>query len=180
MKCQAWFSQKNKIKLSSAAAAINTLRFYLFKRTKLSILFKDPLNPHKGVPGTLILKPLWETQIYITLNIFSGMIPNSKYYPRVKVNGAVIPDERTCDGSPNDDKCSFTVRYLLKSIRKLFSTNLEAMSELLEYCWLDLDIIHYIAIHAVDSEVKRGLKSNSVRTGQPTYEACDDKLDARI
>ena len=38
----------------------------------------------------------------------------------------------------------------------------------------------YIAIHAVDSEVKSGLKSNSVRSGQPTYEACDDNLDARI
>ena len=29
-------------------------------------------------------------------------------------------------------------------------------------------------------EVKRGLKSDSVRSGQPTYEACDDNLDARI
>ena len=48
------------------------------------------------------------------------------------------------------------------------------VSELLKYCWLG----HYIAIHAVDSEVKCGLKSNSVRSGQPTYEACDDNLDA--
>ena len=31
----------------------------------------------------------------------------------------------------------------------------------------------------MDSEVKRGLKSNSVRPGQLTYEACDDNLDAR-
>ena len=38
----------------------------------------------------------------------------------------------------------------------------------------------YIATHAVDSEVKRGLKSNSVRAGQPTYEACGDNLDAWI
>ena len=30
------------------------------------------------------------------------------------------------------------------------------------------------------SEIKRGLKSNSVRSGQPTYEACDGDLDARI
>ena len=37
-----------------------------------------------------------------------------------------------------------------------------------------------MAIHAVDSEVKYGLKLNSVRSGQPTYEACDDDLDARI
>ena len=37
-----------------------------------------------------------------------------------------------------------------------------------------------MAIHAVDSGVKRGLKSNSVNSGQPTYEACDDNLDARI
>ena len=29
----------------------------------------------------------------------------------------------------------------------------------------------YIAIHAVDSEVRRSLKSNSVRYSQPTYEA---------
>ena len=29
-------------------------------------------------------------------------------------------------------------------------------------------------------EVKRGVKSNSVRSGQPTYEACDDNLGARI
>ena len=29
-------------------------------------------------------------------------------------------------------------------------------------------------------EVKRGLKTNSVRSDQPTYEACDDNLDARI
>ena len=29
-------------------------------------------------------------------------------------------------------------------------------------------------------EVKRGLKSNSVRSGQPIYEACNDNLDARI
>ena len=43
----------------------------------------------------------------------------------------------------------------------------------MKYCCL-------VAIHAVDSEVKRGLKSNSVRPGQPTYEACDDNLDARI
>ena len=28
-------------------------------------------------------------------------------------------------------------------------------------------------------EVKCGLKSNSVRSGQPTYEAGDDNLDAR-
>ena len=26
----------------------------------------------------------------------------------------------------------------------------------------------------MDSEIKRDLKSNSVRSGQPTYEACDD------
>ena len=32
----------------------------------------------------------------------------------------------------------------------------------------------------MDSEVKRGLKSNSIRSGQPTYEAFDDNLDARI
>ena len=38
----------------------------------------------------------------------------------------------------------------------------------------------YMTIHAVDSEVKHGLKSNSVRSGQPTYKACDDNLDARI
>ena len=55
-------------------------------------------------------------------------------------------------------------------------TNLEAMS--LNY-WNIVDG-RYIAIHAVDSEVKRSLKSNSVRSGQPTYEACDDNLDARI
>ena len=29
-------------------------------------------------------------------------------------------------------------------------------------------------------EVKHGLKSNSIRSGQPTYEACDDNLDAWI
>ena len=48
--------------------------------------------------------------------------------------------------------------------------------ELLKYCCLG----RYIATHAVDSEVKRGLKSNSVRSGQPNYKACDDNLDARI
>ena len=32
----------------------------------------------------------------------------------------------------------------------------------------------------MDTEVKRGLKSNSVRSGQHTYEVCDDNLDARI
>ena len=32
----------------------------------------------------------------------------------------------------------------------------------------------------MDSEVKHALKSNSARSGQPTYEACDDNLDARI
>ena len=32
----------------------------------------------------------------------------------------------------------------------------------------------------MDSEDKLGLKSNSVRSGQPTSEACDDNLDARI
>ena len=55
-------------------------------------------------------------------------------------------------------------------------TNLEAMS--LNYG----NIVdgRYIAIHAVDSEVKRGLNSNSVRSGQPTYEACDDNFDAWI
>ena len=31
----------------------------------------------------------------------------------------------------------------------------------------------------MDSEAMRGLKSNSVRSGQTTYEACDDNLDAR-
>ena len=50
------------------------------------------------------------------------------------------------------------------------------VSKLLKYCWLG----RYITIHAVDSEVKRGLKSNSVRSGQPTYETYDDNLDARI
>ena len=29
-------------------------------------------------------------------------------------------------------------------------------------------------------EVKHGLKSNSVKSGQPTYEACDDNLDVQI
>ena len=54
-------------------------------------------------------------------------------------------------------------------------TNLEAMS--LNY----LNIVdgRYIAIHAVDSEVKRGLKSSSVRSGQPTYKASDANFDAR-
>ena len=47
---------------------------------------------------------------------------------------------------------------------------------ILKYCRLR----RYIAIHAVDPEVKRGLTPNSVRSGQPTYEACDDNLDARI
>ena len=37
-----------------------------------------------------------------------------------------------------------------------------------------------MAIHIVDSEVKRDLKSNSFRSGQATYEACDDTFDARI
>ena len=32
----------------------------------------------------------------------------------------------------------------------------------------------------MDSEVKRGLKSNSVRSGQTTYEACDDGTRAPI
>ena len=32
----------------------------------------------------------------------------------------------------------------------------------------------------MDSEVKCALKSNSVRSGEPTYEACGDNLDARI
>ena len=45
-------------------------------------------------------------------------------------------------------------------------TKLEAMSELLKYCLLG----RYIAVHAVDS----------VRSSQPTYEACDDNLDAPI
>ena len=45
--------------------------------------------------------------------------------------------------------------------------------------WNIVDLA-YIAIYAVDSEVKRGLKLNSVRSGQPTYKACDDNLDARI
>ena len=55
-------------------------------------------------------------------------------------------------------------------------TNLEAMS--LNY-WniVDFDVI---AIHALDSEVKHGLKLNSVRSGQPICEACDNNLDARI
>ena len=56
-------------------------------------------------------------------------------------------------------------------------TNLEAMS--LNYRNIvKLDVI--LQIHAVDSEAKRGLKSNSVRFGQPTYEVRDDNLDARI
>ena len=47
--------------------------------------------------------------------------------------------------------------------------------------WNIVDLIgRYIAIHAVNSEVKRGLESNSVRSGQPNYEACDDNLDAQI
>ena len=59
-------------------------------------------------------------------------------------------------------------------------TNLEAMS--LNYRnIIDLDVIsQFMLLAAVDSEVKRGLKSNSVRSCQPTYEACDDNLDARI
>ena len=32
----------------------------------------------------------------------------------------------------------------------------------------------------MDSEDKHGLKSNSVRSGQPTYEVCDDNLDTLI
>ena len=50
------------------------------------------------------------------------------------------------------------------------------VSELLKYCLLG----RYIASHAVDSKVKRSLESNSVRSSQPTYEACDDNLIARI
>ena len=54
-----------------------------------------------------------------------------------------------------------------------------SLSELLKYCSFERYIaIH--AIHAVNSEVKCGLKSNSVRFGQPTYVACDDNLDAQI
>ena len=55
-------------------------------------------------------------------------------------------------------------------------TNFEAMSLISEI----LLTLRYIAIHAVDSEVKGGLKSNSIRSGQPSYEASDDNLDARI
>ena len=56
-------------------------------------------------------------------------------------------------------------------------TNLEAIS--LNY-WniVDFDVIS--PFHEVDSEVKDGLKSNSVRSGQLTYEACEDNLDAQI
>ena len=43
---------------------------------------------------------------------------------------------------------------------------------------VDLDVILQFMQWIL--EVKRGLKSNSVRSGQPTYEACDDNLDARI
>ena len=55
-------------------------------------------------------------------------------------------------------------------------TNLEAMSELLKY-YLTLTL--YLN-SCSGLEVKRGLKSNSVRPGQPIYEACDDNLDAQI
>ena len=62
-------------------------------------------------------------------------------------------------------------------------TNLEAMS--LNYCLsiVELDVISQFMqwINSQEwSEIKSGLKSNSVRSGQPIYEACDDNLDARI
>ena len=51
------------------------------------------------------------------------------------------------------------------------------VSKLLKYCWLG----RYIAIHAVDSEVKRGLKSIQLDLANPPRKYdCGDNLDARI
>ena len=57
-----------------------------------------------------------------------------------------------------------------------FGGNISELS-IRKYCCVDG---RYIAIHAVDSEGKRSLKSNSFRSGQPNYEAFDDNLNARI
>ena len=44
--------------VSSAVLVISALRVYSFNKTNSLVLLKDPLFPHNGVPGTLILK-LW-------------------------------------------------------------------------------------------------------------------------
>ena len=69
----------------------------------------------------------------------------------------------------------FVLSLSSSSWRQGLPLTCDCVSELLKYC---LQTLYRNSCSGL--EVKRGLKSNSFRSGQPTYEACDDNLDARI